>query len=151
ADTFKPRVFDRTIYFKKGDLYNRKDHNLTLNRFVNLGTFNFVKNEFRESDSIPKTLDSYYYLTLLPKKFIRVEVLGKTNSASYTGTEINVNWNNRNFFRGAELFTVSVFGGADFQLSGKNSGKNIFKLGAETSLTWPRFITPFHIQGNSEF
>jgi outer membrane protein assembly factor BamA len=130
ADTFNPRIFDRTIYFKKGDLYNRKDHNLTLNRFVNLGTFSFVKNEFRPSDSIPKTLDSYYYLTLLPKKFIRVEVLGKTNSASYTGSEINVNWNNRNFFRGAE---------------------NIYKLGAETSLTWPRFISPFAIKGSSEF
>ncbi|MEN2400803.1 BamA/TamA family outer membrane protein [Flavobacterium sp. MC2016-06] len=149
--TFKPRVYDRTIYFKKGDLYNRKDHNLTLNRFVNLGTFNFVKNEFKESDSIPNTLDSYYYLTLLPKKFIRFEVVGKTNSASYTGTEVNVNWNNRNLFHGAELFTVSVFGGADFQLGGANKGKNIYKLGAETSLTWPRFITPFHIEGNSEF
>jgi outer membrane protein insertion porin family len=151
ADTFKPRVFDRTIYFKKGDLYNRKDHNLTLNRFVNLGTFSFVKNEFRTSDSIKNALDSYYYLTLLPKKFIRVEVLGKTNSASYTGTELNVNWNNRNLFRGAELLTVSVFGGADFQLAGVNKGKNIYKLGTETSLTWPRFITPFHIDGSSEY
>ncbi|MEN2415314.1 translocation and assembly module lipoprotein TamL [Flavobacterium mesophilum] len=151
ADTFKPRVFDRTIYFKKGDLYNRKDHNLTLNRFVNLGTFSFVKNEFRTSDSIKNALDSYYYLTLLPKKFIRVEVLGKTNSASYTGTELNVNWNNRNLFRGAELLTVSVFGGADFQLAGVNKGKNIYKLGTETSLTWPRFITPFHIEGSSEY
>ncbi|SNR51653.1 Outer membrane protein assembly factor BamA [Flavobacterium sp. ov086] len=152
ADTFKPRVFDRAIYFKKGDLYNRKDHNLTLNRFVNLGTFSFVKNEFKPSDSLPNTLDSYYYLTLLPKKFIRVEVLGKTNSASYTGTEINVNWNNRNLFRGAELLTVSIFGGADFQLSGANNGKNIYKLGTETSLTWPRFIVPFfHVEGSSEF
>lgn len=151
ADTFKPRVFDRTIYFKKGDLYNRKDHNLTLNRFVNLGTFSFVKNEFRTSDSIKNALDSYYYLTLLPKKFIRVEVLGKTNSASYTGTELNVNWNNRNLFKGAELLTVSVFGGADFQLAGVNKGKNIYKLGTETSLTWPRFITPFHIEGSSEY
>nr|WP_294922316.1 BamA/TamA family outer membrane protein [uncultured Flavobacterium sp.] len=151
ANTFNPRVFDRTIYFKKGDLYNRKDHNLTLNRFVNLGTFNFVKNEFKVSDSLKNTLDSYYYLTLLPKKFIRVEVLGKTNSASYTGTEVNVNWNNRNLFRGAELLTVSVFGGADFQLSGANNGKNIYRLGAETSLTWPRFITPFKWEGSSEF
>ena len=152
ANTFNPRVFDRAIYFKKGDLYNRKDHNLTLNRFVNLGTFSFVKNEFKESDSLPNTLDSYYYLTLLPKKFIRVEVVGKTNSASYTGTELNVNWNNRNLFRGAELLTVSVFGGADFQLSGTNNGKNIYRLGAETSLTWPRFIVPFfHVQGSSEF
>ena len=72
---------------------------------MNLGTFSFVKNEFKPSDSLKNTLDSYYYLTLLPKKFIRVEVLGKTNSASYTGTEINVNWNNRNLFRGAELLT----------------------------------------------
>ncbi len=152
ANTFNPRVFDRTIYFKKGDLYNRKDHNLTLNRFVNLGTFSFVKNEFKPSDSLPKTLDSYYYLTLLPKKFIRVEVLGKTNSASYTGTELNVNWNNRNLFRGAELLTVSVFGGADFQLSGTNNGKNIYKVGTETSLTWPRFIVPFfHVEGSSEY
>ncbi|WP_029273405.1 BamA/TamA family outer membrane protein [Flavobacterium sp. KJJ] len=152
ANTFKPRVFDRAIYFKKGDLYNRKDHNLTLNRFVNLGTFGFVKNEFKLSDSIPNALDSYYYLTLLPKKFIRFEVLGKTNSASYTGTEVNVNWNNRNLFRGAELLTVSVFGGADFQLSGTNNGKNIYKLGTETSLTWPRFIVPFfHVEGASEY
>ncbi|MCC9063429.1 BamA/TamA family outer membrane protein [Flavobacterium piscisymbiosum] len=152
ANTFKPRVFDRSIYFKKGDVYNRKDHNLTLNRFVNLGTFSFVKNEFKPSDSIKNALDSYYYLTLLPKKFIRVEVLGKTNSASYTGTEVNVNWNNRNLFRGAELLTVSVFGGADFQLSGTNNGKNIYKLGTETSLTWPRFIVPFfHVKGNSEY
>ena len=50
TETFKPRVYDRTIYFKKGDLYNRKDHNLTLNRFVNLGTFSFVKNEFKSLD-----------------------------------------------------------------------------------------------------
>lgn len=152
ADTFKPRVFDRAIYFKKGDVYNRKNHNLTLNRFVNLGTFSFVKNEFKPSDSVKNALDSYYYLTLLPKKFIRVEVLGKTNSASYTGTELNVNWNNRNLFRGAELLTVSVFGGADFQLAGTNNGKNIYKLGTETSLTWPRFIVPFfHIEGSSEY
>lgn len=151
AQTFKPRVFDRTLYFRKGDYYNRKNHNLSLNRFVNLGTFNFVKNEFKVSDSITNTLDAYYYLTLLPKKFIRVEVVGKTNSASFTGTEININWNNRNLFGGAELLTVSVFGGAEFQLSGENKGQNIYKLGAETSLTWPRFITPFKMEGSSEF
>ncbi|AYN06500.1 BamA/TamA family outer membrane protein [Flavobacterium sp. 140616W15] len=151
TNTFRPRVFDRALYFKKGDFYNRSDHNLSLNRFVNLGTFNFVKNEFKESDSIKNALDAYYYLTLLPKKFIRVEVLGKTNSASYSGTEINANWNNRNLLRGAELFTLSVFGGADFQISGQNKGNNIYKIGGEASLTWPRLITPFNFQGSSEF
>jgi outer membrane protein insertion porin family len=151
ANTFRPRVFDRALYFKKGDFYNRSNHNLSLNRFVNLGTFNFVKNEFKESESVKNALDAYYYLTLLPKKFVRVEVLGKTNSASYTGSEININWNNRNLLRGAELFTVSIFGGADFQISGQNKGNNIYKVGGEASLTWPRLITPFNFQGSSEF
>lgn len=50
--TFDPRIYDRTLYFHKGDVYNRTDHNLSLNRLVNLGTFKFVKNEFRPSDSI---------------------------------------------------------------------------------------------------
>jgi hypothetical protein len=39
-----------------------------------------------------------------------VEVLAKTNSANYTGTELNVNWSNRNVFKGAELLTISAFG-----------------------------------------
>ena len=41
-NTFNPRIFDRTLYFKKGDFYNRTNHNLSLNRLVNLGTFKFI-------------------------------------------------------------------------------------------------------------
>jgi outer membrane protein assembly factor BamA len=102
--TFRPIIFDRTMFFSKGDKYSRKDHNLTLNRLVNMGTFKFVKNEFRLSDSIPSALDVYYYLTPLPRKSIRFEILAKTNSANYNGSEVNVNWSNRNTFRAAECF-----------------------------------------------
>nr|WP_281336488.1 BamA/TamA family outer membrane protein [Flavobacterium eburneipallidum] len=151
AKTFNPRVYDRTLYFKKGDFYNRKNHNLSLNRFVNLGTFKFVKNEFKVSDSIPNTLDAYYYLTLLPKKFIRFELGASTNSAGYTGTNAKINWNNRNFLGGAELFTLSLFGGADFQVGGKNGGYNIYSFGGEASLILPRLVAPFTWQNSSEF
>jgi outer membrane protein insertion porin family len=151
AKTFNPRVFDRTLYFKKGDLYNRKNHNLSLNRFVNLGTFKFVKNEFKVDDSIPDALNAYYYLTLLPKKFLRFEVGASTNSAGYTGTEAKVNWNNRNSFGGAELFTLALFGGVDFQVSGENGGHDIYSFGGEASLVWPRLIAPFKWQNSSEF
>ena len=46
---FKPIIFEKTLLFKKGDLYNRTTHNLSLNRLITLGTFKFVKNEFKES------------------------------------------------------------------------------------------------------
>ncbi len=148
---FKPRVWDRTLYFQKEDLYSRKDHNLSLNRLVNLGTFKFVKNQFKPSDTIGNYLDAYYYLTPLPRKSIRVEVLGKTNSANYTGGELKINWSNRNTFHGAELLTLTAFGGMEVQLGGKNNGFNVFRFGGEASLVWPRFISPFKLRSASGY
>ena len=148
---FKPTIFDRTLYFKKGDYYNRTNHNLTLNRLVNLGTFKFVKNQFKVADTTGNYLDAYYYLTPLPKKSIRVEVLAKTNSANYTGTELNLNWSNRNFFKGAEQLTISAFGGIEVQVSGQNNGFNVYRCGTEASLIWPRIIAPFKFQSSSGF
>jgi len=149
--TFNPRIFDRTLYFKKNDLYNVKNHDLSLNRLISLGVFKFVKNEFKVSDTIGNYLDAYYYLTPLQKKSIRVEVLGKTNSANYTGTELNINWSNRNTFRGAELLSVSAFGGLEVQVAGQNKGFDVYRIGGETSLVWPRFLTPFKTAISSGF
>lgn len=148
---FKPKVFDRAMFFSKGDLYNRTDHNLSLNRLVNLGTFKFVKNSFRVTDSVNNMLDTYYYLTPLPKKSIRAEVLAKTNSANYAGTELNLNWSNRNTFKAAELLTISAFGGLEVQVSGQNKGFNVYRIGSEANLIWPRFISPFKHKFSSAF
>jgi outer membrane protein assembly factor BamA len=150
-NTFDPRVFDRVLYFSKNDWYNRTDHNLSLNRLVNLGTFKFVKNSFKVADTTGNYLDAYYYLTPLPKKSIRAEILGKTNSANYTGTELNINWSNRNTFKGAELLSISAFGGLEFQTSGQNNGFNVYRVGGEVSLIWPRFISPFKLKSGSGF
>ncbi|RZJ60228.1 MAG: hypothetical protein EOO45_24695, partial [Flavobacterium sp.] len=151
ANTFRPIIYDRTLFFNKGDIYNRRAHNLSLNRLVNLGTFKFVKNEFRPSDSLANTLDAYYYLTPLPRKSIRFEVLGKTNSANYNGSEVNVNWSNRNAFRAAELLNLSVFGGFEVQVAGQNQGFNVYRVGTEASIIWPRFISPIKIADSSAF
>ena len=149
--TFKPRIFDRTLYFKKGDYYNRTNHNLSLNRLVTLGTFKFVKNQFVVSDTIGNYLDAYYYLTPLPRKSIRLEILAKTNSANYTGTELNINWTNRNTFRGAEMLNVTTFGGVEVQLGGNNNGFNVYRYGADVNLIWPRIISPFKFVSSSGF
>ena len=150
-NTFNPKIFDRALYFKKGDLYNRTNHNLSLNRLVSLGTFKFVKNQFKVSDSVKNSLDAYYYLTPFTRKSIRVELLGKTNSANYTGTELNINWSNRNTFRGAELLTITAFGGYEVQVSGENNGFNVYRFGAEANLLWPRIIAPFKFSTSSGF
>lgn len=148
---FKPQLFERALRFEEGELYNRVDHNKTINRLVNLGIFRFVDNQFKVSDSVENALDAYYYLTPMQKKSIRLEILGKTNSANYAGSEVNLSWSNRNTFRGAELLTISAFAGYEAQISGQNRGFNIFRIGGEANLTWPKLITPFNIRSNSAF
>ncbi len=90
-------------------------------------------------------------LLLYPENLLRVEVLAKTNSANYNGSEVNVNWSNRNTFRAAELLNLSVFGGLEVQVAGQNKGFNVYRVGGELSITWPRFISPIHIADSSAY
>lgn len=148
---FKPKIFDRALYFKKGDLYNRADHNLTLNRLINLGVFKFVKNEFVISDSLNHKFDAYYLLTPRQIQSLRLEALGRTNSANYAGSEINLNWTHRNLFRGAEQFKASVYGAFDVQIGGPKDAKNLFRAGANAQLSIPRIVAPFRFNSSSAF
>jgi outer membrane protein insertion porin family len=141
---YKPRLFEQSMQFQPGDLYNRTDHNLTINRLVTLGVFKFVKNRFEEVPGIDSSkLNVYYYLTPLPKKSIRAEINGNTKSNNLTGSSITVGWRNRNALRGGELFTIDAYGGFEVQYSGAFRGYNTFRGGLETSFSFPRFLMPF--------
>ncbi|MFP3593395.1 BamA/TamA family outer membrane protein [Chryseobacterium sp. SIMBA_038] len=148
---FKPKIFDRALYFKKGDLYNRSNHNLTLNRLISLGVFKFVKNEFVVSDSLNHKFDAYYLLTPRQIQSLRLEALGRTNSANYAGSELNLNWTHRNFFKGAEQFKAAVYGAFDVQMGGQENAKNIFRAGGNVQLSIPRIVAPFRFNSSSAF
>ncbi|MCT2562562.1 translocation and assembly module lipoprotein TamL [Chryseobacterium herbae] len=148
---FKPKIFDRALYFKKGDLYNRSNHNLTLNRLISLGVFKFVKNEFIVSDSLKHQFDAYYLLTPRQIQSLRLEALGRTNSANYAGSELNLNWTHRNFFRGAEQFKAAIYGAFDFQMGGQENAKNLFRAGSTVQLSIPRIVAPFRFNSSSAF
>lgn len=148
---FKPKIFDRTLYFNKGDLYNRKDHNLSLNRLISLGVFKFVKNEFVVSDSLHHRFDAYYLLTPRPFQSLRLETLGKTNSANYTGGEVNLNWTHRNFFRGAEQLKAAIYSAFDVQVGGPKDANNIIRFGANAQLSIPRIVAPFRFHSSSAY
>ncbi|WP_143308723.1 translocation and assembly module lipoprotein TamL [Chitinophaga vietnamensis] len=44
---FKPIVFERSVFLRPDSLYRQSSHNITLQRLINLGTFKFVKGQFR--------------------------------------------------------------------------------------------------------
>lgn len=141
---YKPYLFSQAMQFNPNDIYNRQDHNLSLNRLVNLGVFKFVKNRFERVANSPfAQLNTYYYLTPFPKKSLRAEINGTTKSNNLVGTNISVSWRNRNTFRAGELLTITASGGAEVQYSSAQKGYNVYRLGLEGGLTFPRFLIPF--------
>jgi outer membrane protein assembly factor BamA len=141
---FKSFIFHQAMQLRPGDIYNVKDQNIALNRLVTLGTFKFVKNEFgRVKDTNANLLNLTYYLTPYPKKVFNAELGGFTQNDSRAGSRGSISWRNRNFLRGAELFTVKLTGGFEAQYGGVIKTPNTYNLGLETSLNVPRFIVPF--------
>lgn len=148
---FQPKIFSRTLIFKKGDTYNRENHNLALNRLVTMGVFKFVKARFEKSDTIAGDyLNLFYYLTPTEKKSIRFTATALTKSNNATGGLLSVNWLNRNFFKGAELFTISAYAGLEQQISSQQNATTQ-RFGVDASLSVPRIIAPFRFKTNSGY
>ena len=148
---FKPKIFSRALIFKSGDLYNRKDHDLSLNRLISLGVFKFVKVRFDEKDTAQNKLNAYYYLTPTEKKSIRFEISALTQSNDGNGGQLSVNLRNRNFLKGAELLTTTAYVGYLRQYLGQGVHTNTTKFGIDISLFLPQVVGPIKFQTNSGF
>ena len=141
--TYKPSLFERLIFFEKGEKYNRTDHALSLNRLVNIGTFKFVKAEFTPLDTLTSdNMDVDFILTSLKRKALTFQLTGTSKSNNFVGSEVKITHINRNTFRGAEQLQLSLSGGFEKQVSGQAGNSNSYSLGAEARLIFPRFVFP---------
>ncbi len=144
---FKKTLFAQTITYRPGSIYSSKQQNTTLNRFINLGAFKFVKNRF-EAEKVAQANDTahlmnvYYYLTPAKQKSIQAQIDGFTKENNFLGTQFSVNWRNRNAFHGAEQLAVKTFAGIE-TTSGDSVKNNNYRLGAEVTLKIPRYAIPF--------
>jgi outer membrane protein insertion porin family len=142
---FKPELFKRVITYRPGEIYSSKDQNTSLNRFINLGTFKFVKNVYtpvKDSGSAYR-LNAYYYLTPTKRKSLQAEIDGFSKENTYLGSQVSVNWKNRNTFGGAELLTFKVYGSFELSFADSLKGNNNFTVGGDASITFPKYVIPF--------
>lgn len=149
---YKPRLFQESMRFDPGDVYNRTDHSHSISRLVNLNLFKFVKNRFETVNRTDSAqLDAYYYLTPFPSKSLRGEVNASTKSNNLTGSSITLGWRLRNALRGGELLSIEATGGFEVQVSGLSRGFNTYRGGFEVNFNFPRFLSPFHISHKGGF
>lgn len=149
--TVHPYIFKNTIMLHPGDVYNRTAHNNSLNRFIELGPFSFVKNRFEDVTPDSPKLDIYYFLTQAKRKSLTAEIVARQTSANYDGTQFNLTFRNKNAFKGGELFSLNFFTSTDKQFGSYNNGFNVFQFGVEPSIVWPRIVGPIDIKTNDAY
>ncbi len=143
---FNSSLFKRIVTYRPHSIYSVTEQNKTLNRFINLGTFKFVKNQFTPFTSAagdPYNLDVKYFLTPSKKKSFQAQIDAFSKENKYVGSQFSLNWKNRNTFRNAELLTFKTYGGLEVSFSDSLKKNNNYRAGAEASLSFPRFIVPF--------
>lgn len=107
----------------------------------------FIGGDGEDSEEGLLTKEKYLsaHINCIPalRQSYKIELEG-TTSSNFNAISATVGYQNRNLFRGVELFDISVKGGYEF-LRVKNGKKSSFEFGAATSMSFPRFIFPFKI------
>jgi outer membrane protein assembly factor BamA len=138
----------QSLYLKPGSLYNVTNTEQTQSHLLGLKTFRLVNifyNEVTDSGvtATPELdLDCTIQLTPLAKQSYKVELEG-TNTAGYLGGALNLIYQNKNLFRGAELLNLKLKGAYEALFSQQDTLRSVQEYGVETSLRFPKFLLPF--------
>lgn len=135
----------QSLYLRSGARFSVTNTEQTQSHLLALKTFRLVNifyNEvpgstFRPGEELE--LDCTIQLTLLSQQSYKVEVEG-THSDGIGGA-LNLVYQHKNLFRGAEMFSLKLKGA--YETLSQDTIMYSVEYGAETSLRFPKFIVPF--------
>jgi len=144
----KPSTFSRSILIYEGYPYNLRS---VSNTYTALSKFKLFSNVNITFDTIPNDtlnlLDCTITMRQNDQHSYSIQAEG-THSDGDLGIKGSLSYSNKNLFRGAEVFQISLRGGLEAQtLTPINdpTNKMVFntrELGISTSLQFPRFLSP---------
>jgi len=137
----------QTLYLKPGSVYNVSNTEDTRSHLLSLKSYRLV-NIFYDDYTGPadtadqvKLLNCNIQLTLLTQQSYKIELEG-TNTGGYLGGALNLIYQHKNLFHGAELFSMKLKGAYEALKQDSNKLSSTQEFVAETSLRFPRFILP---------
>ncbi|MBO7098896.1 MAG: BamA/TamA family outer membrane protein [Bacteroidaceae bacterium] len=142
----KLRAILPNLFLKKGELYQQRNNDVTLQKLSDMDVFSSVRVNYvpRDTTLNNDTLD-VVVSAMLDKPF-DAEFEGKVTNKSnnYVGPGLSFGMRKRNAFRGAETLGLNVWGSYEWQtgahLEDKGSLINSFEIGTSASLTYPRLL-----------
>jgi len=158
---YKTSTLLKPILFAPGELFSQIDLDNTYKGYNSLKTFKTSNIEFvfTREDMYKGYLNAYVKLIPRKKQTYSIASEGTFSSGNY-GVSGSLIYQNRNVFRGAEIFEIKLKGGFEAQqlaVDVNTQANNIIpiktfntiEIGPEFSITTPRSIFPFFPKGTS--
>lgn len=148
-EKFRPEVILRQIRLRENNIYTRKAEEITISRLIDIGVFKYVNVNFNNAGE--GQINANVRLSSMKKKSVRLELQAVTKSNSFAGPLFQASFTNRNLFKGAELYQLTLNAGYEWQIGSGTGNQNLnsFELGIQNSIRVPRILTPFNINYNS--
>lgn len=142
----RPNVMKNNTFIESNDLYSSKDLQKTYNHFGRLQAIKYTNISFKE---VPDSnmLDCDIQISTNKPSTISFQPEG-TNTAGDFGAAATLTYQNRNMFRGSEVFSIELRGAYE-AIKGLEgyANENFEEYSVETRLMFPRFIAPFLSRG----
>ena len=138
----------QSLFLKAGSVYNVTSTEQTQAHLKSLKIYRLVTinyNDSKENETLQGMelkLDCNIQLTLLSQQSYKIELEG-TNSAGNPGGALNLIYQHKNLFHGAELFSMKLKGAYSVYRIQDTTLKSVQEYGLETSLKLPKFVVPF--------
>lgn len=141
----KPRILDRFILFKKGDLYSKKKLQNTIKKMYDLSIVSYANIDLVEVPRAKEQSDSLYldaFISATAKKPIRLSVEPTLSEFQGPALSLDFSVEHRNIFKGAENLKF-LFGGGFESAQRENEKTKLFGtqfFNAETRVEFPRLL-----------
>ena len=134
---FRPSLFVQNNVIEPGNLYREQDVRRTYSNLGQLGAVMFSNIRMEETDTLSGELDCVVTLHENKRRSVGAEVEG-TNTAGDLGAALLLTYQNRNLFRGSELFSLKLRGAFE-AITGLEgySDQNYMEVSVEAGLTFP--------------
>lgn len=138
----------QSLYLKPGSVFNVTNTEQTQAHLLSLKVYrlvNIIYNDLNEpgiAQGSEMMLDCNIQLTLLSQQSYKVELEG-TNTSGNLGGALNLIYQHKNLFHGAELFSIKLKGAYEANKQDSSKLQSTQEYGFETSLRLPKFLLPF--------
>ncbi len=139
-DKFSRKILDRRLFIYPDSLYSKKNTFETQKQLANLDIFKFININF---DSSGGEFIANIYTSPL-KKFQTSNEVGINVTQGLPGPFYNLNFKNRNVFRGLEILELSARIGVEGVASASDATEvyRSTEAGGNLSLIFPQFLLP---------